>query len=261
MGRLYTKPENKIDVSAWREYKRTGDLQLRNQIILHYSYIVKYAVINMRNMFKNIAEQEDLINEGIVALMDAIERYNPDKEVKFETYASIRVRGAVIDFIRRQDWVPRRVRKNAKDTETAVANLWAEYNRQPTDEEVAGYLGITVDELRTNMAQSYSASVVSFEELIQDNLAGLDTFVSPESGSAEDMPEEALSSKEFKDVIAQTIDKLPPKEKLVVAMYYYENLKLKEIAQVLEVSESRVCQLHTSAIAKLRRSIEVYVKE
>lgn len=261
MGRLITKPENIIDASAWREYKSTGDAVLRNQIILHYSYIVKYAVISMRNMFKSIAEQEDLINEGIVALMDAVERFNPDKEVKFETYASIRVRGAIIDFIRKQDWVPRRVRKNAKDTETAIATLWAEYNRQPTDEEVAAHLKITVEELRTNMAQSYSASVVSFEELLQDNLTGFEPTATVESGSSGDLPEEAFFSKELKDIIAQTIEKLPPKERLVVAMYYYENLKLKEIAQVLEVSESRVCQLHTSAIAKLRRSIEAYVKD
>ena len=226
---------------------------------MHYSYIVKYMVIKMGGMFRSVADQDDLINEGIVALMDAVERYDMDREVKFETYASIRVKGAIIDYIRKQDWVPRRVRKNARNLENAISTLWAEFGRQPTDEELASHLGISTDELHSNMAQTHNASIVSFEELLEEGVAGAEIAASNMSTAA-DAPEEALFSSEFKEVLTKTIEQLPEKEKLVVAMYYFEHLKLREIAEVLQVSESRVCQLHTSAIAKMKKKIEAYIK-
>ncbi len=256
---LFNKPHSQIELETWQQYRHTKDPALRNEIAMHYSYIVKYIVIKMGGMFRSVADQDDLINEGIVALMDAVERYDMDREVKFETYASIRVKGAIIDYIRKQDWVPRRVRKNARNLENAISTLWAEFGRQPTDEELANYLGISTDELHANMAQTHNASIVSFEELLEEGVAGAEIAAANMSAVA-DAPEEALFSNEFKEVLTKTIEQLPDKEKLVVAMYYFEHLKLREIAEVLQVSESRVCQLHTSAIAKMKKKIEAYIK-
>ncbi len=256
---LFIKPETQIDRDTWKRFKETGDPALRNEIILHYSYIVKYTVLRMRGMFRSVADQEDLINEGLVALMDAVERYSIDREVKFETYASIRVKGSIIDYVRKQDWVPRRVRKNAKDIDNAISAFWAEQNRQPSDEELATSLGISLEELQTNMAQSYNASIISFEELLADGLSGIESAMA--SLPATDAPEEALFAGELKQLLSGTIDTLPPKEKQVIAMYYFENLKLKEIAEVLSVSESRVCQMHTSALAKLKKAMESYIMD
>ncbi|MFA9379950.1 MAG: sigma-70 family RNA polymerase sigma factor [Acetanaerobacterium sp.] len=259
MDELITKPQNQIEYETWQQYKQIRDPALRNEIVVHYTYIVKYIVIKMGGMFRSVADQDDLINEGIVALMDAVERFDMDREVKFETFASIRVKGAIIDFIRKQDWVPRRVRKNARDLENAITTLWVQLNRQPTDAELAHYLDVSVEKLHTNMAQSHNASVVSFEELIEEGVSGVEAHAA-QRGAVCDAPEESLFSSELKDVLADAIEMLPPKERLVVAMYYYENLKLREIAEVLKVSESRVCQLHTSAIAKMKKSVEGYMK-
>ncbi len=259
MGKLFTKPENQIDYETWQHYRQTQDPALRNEIVMHYSYIVKYIVIKMGTLFRGVGDQDDLINEGIMALMDAVERYDEDREVKFETYASIRVKGAIIDFIRRQDWVPRRVRKNARDMEHAITSLWSKLGRQPTDQELAERLSITMDELNANRAQTYSASILSFEELLEDGVAGAEVAAANMSAVA-DAPEEALFATEFRELLSGTIDQLPEKERLVVAMYYYENLKLREIAEVLQVSESRVSQLHTVALAKMRKTVEAYIK-
>ena len=258
---MYNKPEKPIDKEIWQQYKATGDAALRDMLILHYSYVVKYTVMQLRGSFKNLAEQDDLISEGLIALMDAVEKFDTARDVKFETYASIRVRGSIIDYIRKQDWVPRRVRKNAKDIENATTALWANNDRHPTDEELAEYLNISVDELHSNIAQSYSASILSFEEIVQESMTGAESEISLRQSSDSDMPEASLFTKELREVLVATIEKLPPKEKLVVAMYYYENLKLKEIATVMEVSESRVCQMHTSAIAKLKKTIGEYIQD
>lgn len=256
---LFVKPQTQIDYQTWKQYSQTKDPALRNEIVMHYSYIVKFIVIKMSSMFRSVAEQDDLINEGIVALMDAVERYDIDREVKFETYASIRVKGAIIDYVRKQDWVPRRVRKNARNLEDATSTLWAQLGRQPTDEELAESLNISIEELHNNMAQAYHANIISFEELLEEGVAGAEIAAANMSSSA-DAPEEALFSQELKDVLSNTIEQLPEKERLVVAMYYFEHLKLREIAEVLQVSESRVCQLHTSAVAKMKRTVEAYIK-
>lgn len=255
---LLTKPTTSIDRETWQRYAQTKDPALRNELVMHYSYVVKYIVMKMGGMFRGVTDQDDLVNEGIVALMEAVERYDAEREVKFETYASIRVKGAVIDYIRKQDWVPRRVRKNARNLENALSVLWTELGREPTDQELAGYLGITETELHDTVAQSHNASVLSFEELLEDGVASAESAAAS-LGSVADLPEDALYASELKSVLTKSIDRLPPKEKLVVAMYYFEHLKLREIAQVMQVSESRVCQLHTSALAKMRKNIEPYV--
>lgn len=257
---MYDKPAEQLDAEIWRKYNESHDPELRNTIVMHYAYIVKYTVMQMRSMFKNYAEQEDLMNEGLVALMESIDKYDIDREIKFETYASIRVKGAIIDYIRKQDWVPRRIRKTAKDIENAISELWCKNNRQPTDEELAEHLGVTVDELHANMAQTYAANVVSFEEVVQEGFSLAENLASLKNKSIEDHPEDSLFSKELRQTITETIENLPEKERLVVAMYYYENLKLKEIAEVIGVSESRVCQIHSSAIIKLKRTIGEYIR-
>jgi RNA polymerase sigma factor for flagellar operon FliA len=198
-------------------------------------------------------DEGDLVSYGLLGLIGAIERYEPDRDVKFETYAIARIKGAIIDELRAMDWVPRSVRSRAREIERAIAQLEAKLGRAPTDEEIADKVGITVEELEDSLTDIARSSIAALDELWTvsdggDQVALIDTV---EDAEAPD-PQSSLSQTEQREAIADAIARLPEREKLVVTLYYYEELTLREIGEVLGVTESRVSQLHTKAILRLK---------
>jgi RNA polymerase sigma factor for flagellar operon FliA len=240
----------------WRRYRHQGDERARERLVVAYSPLVKFIAGRMSSGLPSHVEEADLISYGLLGLIGAIERFDPDREIKFETFAVARVKGAIIDELRSLDWVPRSVRARARDVERAHAALEAELQRAPTDEEMAEKLEITVDEFQDALLEIANSSVLALDDLW--------TFADPEGGggqvsvldtiqdpSAID-PETEAHASELKDRLADAIESLPERERLVIALYYYENLTLREIGEVLGVTESRVSQLHTKAVLGLR---------
>ena len=239
--------------TLWLEYRRTGDQAIRDRLILTYAPLVKYVAGRLGSGLPAHVDEGDLVSYGLLGLMGAIERYEPDRDVKFETYAIARIKGAIIDELRAMDWVPRSVRSRAREIERAIAELEAKTGTAPNDEEIAKKVGITVEELEDSLAEIARSSIAALDELWTvggdgDQVALIDTI---EDSEAPD-PQRSLSQTEMKEAIADAIARLPEREKLVVTLYYYEELTLREIGEVLGVTESRVSQLHTKAILRLK---------
>ncbi|HSF26822.1 MAG TPA: RNA polymerase sigma factor WhiG [Actinomycetes bacterium] len=238
----------------WRDFKDSGDPTLRERLILHYSPLVKYVAGRVGVGLPPNIEQADLVSYGIFGLIDAIEKFDLERAIKFETYAISRIRGAIIDELRTIDWVPRSVRSKARDVEKAYAALEAQLHRTPTEAEVAAEMGIALSDLHHIFSQVSFVNVVALDELLSvsgekgDKLSLVDTL---EDTKAED-PVVAFESEETKYLLAKAINGLPEREKIVVTLYYYEGLTLAEIGQVLGVTESRICQMHTKAVLQLR---------
>ena len=242
----------------WRRYKSTGDQRARERLVVAYSPLVKYVSGRMASGLPAHVEEADLISYGLVGLISAIERFDIDREIKFETYAITRIKGAIIDELRSLDWVPRSVRARAREIEQANSKLEHRLQRAPTDEEMAAELGLTVEEFQDSLLQISNSSVAALDELWTvsdasgDQVSLLDTLQDP---GAPD-PAQLMDATELKDRVADAIARLPEREKLVVALYYYENLTLREIGEVLGVTESRISQLHTKAVLRLRSRLQ-----
>ena len=240
--------------ALWREYRAKRNEAVRDRLILTYAPLVKYVAGRLGSGLPAHVDDEDLVSYGLLGLIGAIERYDPDRDVKFETYAIARIRGAIIDELRALDWVPRSVRSRARDIERAIAELEGKLGRVPTDEEIAGKLGITEEELNESLSEIGRSSIAALDELWTisgsggDQVALIDTIEDPEAPD----PQGSLSQTELREAIADAIARLPEREKLVVTLYYYEELTLREIGEVLGVTESRVSQLHTKAILRLK---------
>ncbi len=248
------KQDPRADVFAlWAAYKENDDADAREQLILNYSPLVKYVAGRLSANLPQTVDTADLISYGIFGLIDAIEKFNPERGIKFETYAIARIKGAIIDELRAMDWVPRSVRARAREIENAYINLENQLKRVPNDAEVASELGISVKDLQDIFTKLSYATVTSFEELwpAGDKDDKTDVFGMIEDEQAED-PVAMFESEEIKHILAHAIDKLPEREKLVIGLYYYEGLTLKEIGEVLGVTESRVSQLHTKSVLRLR---------
>lgn len=239
-------------------FLETRDEGLRNELVLHYQYIARSVAMQMRGIFSRYAQIEDIVNQGILTLIDCVERFDPEKQAKFETYAYLRVKGAVVDFVRKQDWVPRRVRKTAKEIAEASQTLANQLMREPTDQELVDFLKITEGELHKNYAEISGAVTFSFEALLENAWQKENSQLVVES--EEGQPEERLFDKELKSQLVQALESLNERERLIVSLYYYERLRFNEIAKILEVSESRICQLHTRIMLKLRQKMEFYIK-
>ncbi len=241
----------------WERFKATGETALRERLILHYSPLVKYVAGRVGVGLPPNIEQADLVSYGIFGLMDAIEKFDLERAIKFETYAISRIRGAIIDELRAIDWIPRSVRYKAREVEKAYAALEARLHRTPTEPEVAQEMGIGIDELHQVFNQVSFVNVVALDELLSvggekgDKLSLVDTL---EDTKAED-PVLAFETEETKYLLAGAINQLPEREKIVVTLYYYEGLTLAEIGQVLGVTESRICQMHTKAVLQLRSKL------
>jgi RNA polymerase sigma factor FliA len=238
----------------WREFKETGATPLRERLILHYSPLVKYVAGRVGVGLPPNIEQADLVSYGIFGLIDAINKFDIERAIKFETYAISRIKGAIIDELRAIDWIPRSVRYKAREVEKAYAALEARLHRTPNETEVAEELGIPLDDLHTIFSQVSFVNVIALDELLNvggergDKLSLVDTL---EDTKAED-PVAAFETEETKYLLARAINTLPEREKIVVTLYYYEGLTLAEIGQVLGVTESRICQMHTKAVLQLR---------
>ncbi|WP_084704667.1 RNA polymerase sigma factor WhiG [Phaeacidiphilus oryzae] len=243
----------------WRNYKATGEPALRDQLILHYSPLVKYVAGRVGVGLPSNVEQADFVSSGIFGLIDAIEKFQPERAIKFETYAISRIRGAIIDELRALDWIPRSVRQKARAVERAYATLEARLRRSPSEPEVAAEMDITTEELHAIFGQLSLANVVALDELLHppgDGTGGeraslLDTL---EDTGADD-PVRVAEERELRRLLARAVNTLPDREKTVVSLYYYEGLTLAEIGQVLGVTESRVSQIHTKSVLQLRAKL------
>jgi RNA polymerase sigma factor for flagellar operon FliA len=238
----------------WRDFKDTAQQSLRERLILHYSPLVKYVAGRVGVGLPPNIEQADLVSYGIFGLIDAIEKFDLERAIKFETYAISRIRGAIIDELRAIDWIPRSVRYKAREVEKAYASLEGKLHRTPSEAEVAEEMGISLEDLHQVFSRVSFVNVVALDELLSvggekgDKLSLVDTL---EDTKAED-PVAAFESEETKYLLAKAINQLPEREKIVVTLYYYEGLTLAEIGQVLGVTESRICQMHTKAVLQLR---------
>jgi RNA polymerase sigma factor for flagellar operon FliA len=242
----------------WRRYKDDRDEKARERLVLAYAPLVKYVAGRMSSGLPSHVEESDLISYGLLGLISAIERFEPEREIKFETFAITRIKGSIIDELRSLDWVPRSVRTKAREIERANAKLEHELHRAPTDQEMAKALDITVDEFQDSLVRISNSSVVALDELWTvsdssgDQVSLLDTIQDPQAAD----PAMEMDTTEMKDRLADAIARLPEREKLVVALYYYENLTLREIGEVLGVTESRVSQLHTKAVLRLKSRLQ-----
>jgi len=242
----------------WRRSKSAGDERARERLVVAYSPLVKYVAGRMGSGLPAHVEEADLISYGLGGLISAIERFDLAREIKFETYAITRIRGAIIDELRNLDWVPRSVRARAREFERANMKLEGRLQRAPTDEEMAAELKITVDEFQDALLQISNSTMVALDELwsVSDSSGGQVSLLDTIADDAALDPQAVVESSLLRDRVAVAIAALPEREKLVIALYYYENLTLREIGEVLGVTESRVSQLHTKAVLRLRSKLQ-----
>jgi RNA polymerase sigma factor for flagellar operon FliA len=240
------------EISAlWIAFKQGGDLKAKEKLLLHYTGIVKWTVRRMMPRMNNYNEYEDFVNSGIIGLISAMERFDLDHGTKFETYAVSRIRGEIIDYMRSQDWAPPSLRKKINSVNRTFEELEARFSRPPTDQMVADELGMPVAQVQKIQNKTHMFNVMNFEE-------ALSASRSPgEIGALDEAtPESILMEKEKKAILIGLIDALPEKERLVITLYYYEGLLLKEIAAIMGVTESRVSQIHSRILEKMRVKFE-----
>ena len=250
------EPESAAITKLWEDYKSTGSMDDRNRLVVHYSPLVKYVAGRLSAGLPNSIEQADLVSYGMFGLIDAINKFEPARGFKFETYAMSRIRGSIIDELRSIDWVPRSLRAKARAVEKVYTKLEHELLRTPTDAEVAEELGTTEEELQDVFTQISFFGLVALEETVSvgadrsESVTLGDTI--PDSGLG---PVGAFEVEETKHILAQAINRLPEREKFVLTLYYYESLTLGEIGGILGITESRVCQIHTKAVIQLRSKL------
>ena len=251
---LSASPVADLITTAWHTYKETGDRAQRERLILHYAPLVTSVAHRVGMRLPSSVEHADLVSAGMFGLIDAIEKYELSRAVKFESYASARIRGAIIDELRSTDWIPRSVRSKARAVDRAYAELEAELRRTPTETEVAARLEMGVGELRTVFAQISTVNVAALDEMLgaeRDSVSFGDTLQDHRTPD----PAGSFETRETKYLLARAIDQLGEREKIVLVLYYYENMTLAEIGRVLGVTESRISQMHSAAMQRLRTSL------
>jgi len=237
-------------------YQESKDEKVRQEILIRYSYIVKMIAMQMRGLYLDFTEIDDVVNECFITLMAALDRFDVSKNVKFETYASLRMRGTVIDLVRKNDWLPRRIRKTAKEIDNAEVELFNSLGRHPTNREMAEHLGLELEKYLKILGETNLYNVVSLDELTEsfgsafDPVAGEDSIFSPEG---------SLHRAEMSKVLGEAILTLRENEQLTISLYYRKGLNMREIAGVLGVKEPRVSQIHANAVRKLRVAMERYI--
>lgn len=240
---------NSKQLELWKQYSDTKDPAIREKLIIEYSHLIKFVAGRLNIYFGSNVEYDDLVGFGVFGLIDAIDKFDVNKGVKFETYASLRIRGSIIDSIREMDWVPRSLRQKSKELEKVYWEIENELGHSATDKEVADKLGIPLDEFYKLLNDVNVSSMVSLEEFLEQNY---EIGVDVPSTNKEDRPESYIEINELKEILGNAIEKLPDKEKTVISLYYFDELTLKEISAIMKVSESRISQLHTKSILRLR---------
>ena len=240
----------------WEKYSSEKTADLREQLILEYAPLVKVVAGRLSMYLGYNVEYDDLVSYGIFGLIDAIDKFDFLKDVKFETYASLRIRGSILDQIRKMDWIPRTVRQRQRDIDKAMHEIEIVTGHPATDEELAAKLGISGDELNDWQSQLKVTNVISLNEFME---SGAEVPNERNLASHFETPEEVMDKKELKQKLMESLESLTEKEKQVILLYYYEELTLKEISYALEVSESRVSQLHTKALSKMREKLGRYM--
>ena len=236
----------------WDEYKKNRSQELREQIIIEYAPLVKLVAGRLNMYLGYNVEYEDLVSYGIFGLIDAIDKFDMTKDVKFETYASLRIRGSILDQIRKMDWIPRTVRQKQRKIDEAIKAVEQRTGKTASDEEIAGELGVTEEELLNWQSQLKVTNVVSLNEYVEQ---GTEPVMETRGNSHFVQPEEMVEQNELKEMLQKAMELLTEKESKVILLYYYEELTLKEISRILEVSESRVSQLHTKALQKMQKLV------
>ena len=244
-------------LKKYKEDPRKLTSKQKDELITEYAPLIKYIAQKIAVRLPSNIELDDLISAGVIGLMDAIEKYDPTRDNKFKTYAEFRVRGAILDELRSQDWVPRSIRDKAKILDKTMVNLEQELGRSPTDEEVAKALQITMDEFHELVHQVRPVSLLSIDDQQTFDNSDKRSIMNLLEGSKSFNPLNQLNVKVVKDIVAKAIEELPERQRLVLSLYYYEDLNLKEIGQVLRVTESRVSQLHAQAVQRLRAKLQV----
>jgi RNA polymerase sigma factor for flagellar operon FliA len=257
MGMASKEPmDEKLEERLWQEYRRTKNQDIRETFVIQYSPLVKFVAGKVAVGMPHNVEFDDLVGFGSIGLLDAIDKYDPERGVKFKTYAVTRIRGAIFDELRQIDWVPRSVRKKAKELEETIASLESQMGRTATDQEIASSMGLNEEEYSKTVMKISTASIVSLNEVWsgmdenEKNSIG-DTIESPISLH----PDVIVEKDEIRRVIIDAIQELPEKEKQILILYWYEDLTLKEIGEVMKVTESRVSQLHSKAMLRLRAKL------
>ncbi len=243
-------------LKLWEDYQKTSSPELREKLIVEYAPLVKLVAGRLCMYLGNNVEYEDLVGYGVFGLIDAIDRFDLKKTVKFETYASLRIRGSILDQIRKMDWIPRTLRQKQRRMDTVSREIEQETGRVASDSQVAERLGISLEELNNWQSQMKITNIISLNEYLDQ---GSEPVMEARRNSHFEQPEKVIEKQELKEVLEETLETLTEKERKVVLLYYYEDLTLKEIAGILSVSESRVSQLHTKAIEKMRKRMGGYM--
>lgn len=244
--------ETEKSEALWKAYRETGGIEARNRLVLHYGWLVQVIVRRVMSVSGSYTETDDLKSCGTIGLIKAVEKFDSTKGVTFETFATYRVRGEILDFMRRSDWVPRGMRRKALEIEAAARELSATLGRRPTDGELCKHLGMQQEALEKIQAGMERFHVVSFEEMLYD-AAG-------ELLPGSDSPEYALQENELMEMLSKAVEALPERDRLVITLYYYEELTLKEISEIIGVTESRVSQLHSRAVCSMKKNMQAYIR-
>jgi RNA polymerase sigma factor for flagellar operon FliA len=245
----------------WSQYKDSGSRRARDQLIVHYSPLVKYVAGRVAVGLPQNVDQADLVSYGLFGLIDAIDKFEPERGFKFETYAISRIKGNILDELRAIDWVPRSVRAKARQIEKAYAKLEAELHRAPTEDELAAELDMTRDQLQTSLSKISFVGVVALDEFVGSNERDGGSTLGDTIASGDEGPVDLFEVQELRSLLGESINRLPEREKVVLTLYYYEGLTLAQIGEVLGVTESRVCQIHTKAILQLRSRMQAAHRE
>jgi RNA polymerase sigma factor FliA len=231
----------------WQRYSKYRKLSDKNKLVMHYLPVVKKAALHMIPTYRAYCSYDDMVSSGVIGLMDAIEKYDATRDARFETYSAMRIRGEILDSIRAQDWASDSLRRRLKAAERAQSELQCKLGREPSEGEVAAFMNISETALREALEKSRAFSVMYFEDITAEGEAWEQSFA-----CAIDSPEEIVENNELAETLGNAIDRLPERERLVVSLYYYEELTQKEIAGIIGITESRVCQIRAGALHKLK---------
>lgn len=252
--------KEKTNEELLKLYKETGSLEVKQEIVMRYIYLVKSIALQMRDIYMSFTQVDDIISEGVIAIMSSIDKFDIEKNVKFETFISKRIKGMIIDLARKQDWVPRSTRKSTRDIEEAMTTLYNKLGYYPSVQEVTEYLNITPEKYQETMRKASLFNILSLDMVLAE-AQGNEVGVTLPQGDKSEQPESKFLKKELTQVLAEGVGTLKENEQLVISLYYIDELNMRQIADVLSVSEPRVSQIHTNAIKKLRKHMERFNEE